>query len=337
MSINYETQVQEELKKQNMNIFAQSFSTDGKYLATGNNFGIVAIYHMSGALSSSANENSFKPIFKFKVFDGAVYTMVSTDSVLICAGWGDIKAYKWTDILQKEPKVVWLLRVPHLDNLGGNETNAMVLNPKDQTLYSGGGDGIVYSWDLETGTNNRSYTGHKDYIQALSLFHSSDQLASAAEDGSVRIWDTRTPGQAVALMEPFKNEECSQASNKRWLGCVQVSPSDDWLVCGGGPSLALWHLRSLAPTTVFDAPQCHAYSAHFNEDTVISAGSTPHVYHWNLSGSLKNQVPCSSTTIYNIEIHQGNGTSKVMCASGSSSQVDVYTNFGYRAFSLDFS
>lgn len=34
----------------------------------------------------------------------------------------------------------------------------------------------------------RSYTGHKDYIQALSLFHSSDQLASAAEDGSVRIW-----------------------------------------------------------------------------------------------------------------------------------------------------
>lgn len=39
-------------------------------------------------------------------------------------------------------------------------------------------------------------------------------------------------------------------------------------VCGGGPSLALWHLRSLCPTTVFDAPKCHPYAAHFYEDTV---------------------------------------------------------------------
>lgn len=337
MSRSYEEQIQEELRKQHMNIFAQCYTLDGKHVATGNNFGIVAIYNMTAALSSGANENSWKPAFKFKVFDGAVYTMVSTETFLICAGWGDIKAYKWTDVLSKDPKVVWILRVPHLDNLGGNETNAMVLNSKDQTLFSGGGDGVVYCWDLESGSVKTSFTGHKDYIQALSLFHNSDQLASAAEDGSVRIWDTRTPGEAVAMMEPYKNEECSKSSNERWLGCVQVSPSDDWLVCGGGPSLALWHLRSLSPTTIFDAPKCHPYAAHFYEDTVISAGSTPHVYHWNLSGSLKTQVPCSSNTVYNIAIHLDNRDNKVMCASGSSHKTDIYTNFGYRAFSLDFS
>jgi hypothetical protein len=80
-------------------------------------------------------------------------------------------------------------------------------------------------------------------------------------------------------------QECSRPHNGRWIGClatdsdwmvswaecrVRVATEGPWLtvtgachlsvqVCGGGPALTLWHLRSSTPTTVFPirAPQKH--------------------------------------------------------------------------------
>lgn len=86
------------------------------------------------------------------------------------------------------------------------------------------------------------------------------------------------------------SQECSRPHNGRWIGCLatdsdwmvsqaacrlgwQLGPclaEGPWLtvtgdphlsaqVCGGGPALTLWHLRSSTPTTVFPmrAPQKH--------------------------------------------------------------------------------
>lgn len=39
-------------------------------------------------------------------------------------------------------------------------------------------------------------------------------------------------------------------------------------VCGGGPRLCLWHLRSMAPTTVFDASNVPVNHALFHDDSV---------------------------------------------------------------------
>lgn len=79
-------------------------------------------------------------------------------------------------------------------------------------------------------------------------------------------------------------QECSRPHNGRWIGCLATD--SDWMVswaecgvewllksvahsdwslplsaqvCGGGPALTLWHLRSSTPTTIFPirAPQKH--------------------------------------------------------------------------------
>ena len=42
----------------------------------------------------------------------------------------------------------------------------------------------------------------------------------------------------------------------------------DLQVCGGGPSLSLWHLRSLTATTVFDTPGSCQQCVMFYEDCV---------------------------------------------------------------------
>lgn len=102
-------------------------------------------------------------------------------------------------------------------------------------------------------------------------------------------------------------------------------------VCGGGPALTLWHLRSSTPTTVFPirAPQKHVT---FYQDLVrpsvllcllvqspcldltptptpcppqiLSAGQGCCVNHWQLSGELKAQVPASSPGLLSLSLNQ---------------------------------
>lgn len=51
-------------------------------------------------------------------------------------------------------------------------------------------------------------------------------------------------------------------------------------LCGGGPSLSLWHLRSLSPTSVFPLRGCQRQAA-FHQDMVrllsatASSGGSP--------------------------------------------------------------
>ena len=48
----------------------------------------------------------------------------------------------------------------------------------------------------------------------------------------------------------------------------QITPLFDFQVCGGGPSLSLWHLRSLTATAVFDTPGACQQCVMFHEDSV---------------------------------------------------------------------
>ena len=97
---------------------------------------------------------------------------------------------------------------------------------------------------------------------------------------------------------------------------------------------------------------------------ILSAGQGPCVNQWQLSGELKAQVPGSSPGLLSLSLNQqpaapeckvglarscgGPGKPRVwagpslsscfqvLTAAGSSCRVDVFTNLGYRAFSLSF-
>ncbi|KAL7990113.1 hypothetical protein Chor_012779 [Crotalus horridus] len=107
------------------------------------------------------------------------------------------------------------------------------------------------------------------------------------------------------------------------------------MVCGGGPALILWHLRSVTPTTVFPLPQCQQ-QAMFYQDLILSAGHSPTINHLQISGEVKAQIPCIPHCIHSISIKEHSAEHKVLIAAGSSHCINIFTNFGYRAFSLTF-
>nr|XP_019575171.1 PREDICTED: THO complex subunit 6 homolog isoform X1 [Rhinolophus sinicus] len=352
------------LQRLHMTIFSQSVSPCGKFLAAGNNYGQIAIFSLSAALSSEAKEESKKPAVTFQAHDGPVYCMVSTDRHMFSAGDGEVKAWLWAEILKKGCKELWRRQPPYRTSLEVPEINALLLIPKENSLILAGGDCQLHMMDLETGSFTvrglwswgshggvwagilsgscpdtvpllqRALRGHTDYIHCLALRERSPEVLSGGEDGAVRLWDLRS-AKEVQTIEVYKHEECSRPHNGRWIGCLATD--SDWMVCGGGPALTLWHLRSSTPTTIFPmrAPQKHVT---FYQDLILSAGQGPCVNQWQLSGELKAQVPGSSPGLLSLSLNQQPAAPecKVLTAAGNSCRVDVFTNLGYRAFSLSF-
>ena len=138
-------------------------------------------------------------------------------------------------------------------------------------------------------------------------------------------------------IEPYKNEMCARPKFGKWLGCVAMDTADDWLVCGGGPSLSLWHLRSLTATAVFDTPGTCQKCVMFHDDSIISAGSKGVVNHWSVNGERRMEIPCTPTSVFSLSFNYTSNSYKVLSATGNSSKVDIFTNFGYKAFSFTFS
>jgi len=319
-------------------VFSQCFSPCGKYLVACCSFGKISIFSLAAALSAEASTDSWKAWLTFQAHDGgAIYSLISTDTHLISAGTGSICAWKWSQILSKVPKVAWFLNIPSPDRTANPETNSLAVDDQDGRLFAGCGDNLVHVWDMSSGSHLLSLKGHEDYIHCVTVRpNTQQQCLSASEDGTVRLWDTRSGGrEAVHIIEPQKNEECARPHIGKFVSCVAVDKADDWMVCGGGPSVCLWHLRSMSPTSVFQIPNVAVNVAMFHDDTVITAGNESFVDHWTLNGDKRAHVPTTATNVFSVAINNCSDN-KVLSCAGNSHKIDVCINFSYKAFSLTF-
>src|SRR5262249_2494895 len=59
-------------------------------------------------------------------------------------------------------------------------------------LASGGDDGHVRLWDVQTGAHRLTLEGHKQPVLALAFSGKGQTLVSAGRDATVRVWDPAT-------------------------------------------------------------------------------------------------------------------------------------------------
>uniref|UniRef100_A0A8C2IDM9 THO complex 6 n=2 Tax=Cyprinus carpio TaxID=7962 RepID=A0A8C2IDM9_CYPCA len=311
-----------------MSVFSQSFSPCGRFLAAGNNYGEIALFSLSAALSPDASEGSQKPILNFTAHDGPVFSLLSTDTHLLSAGNGEISAWSWAELIKKVSQLFSKCMCIFL----GLGKMYISFHCCDNSLIVGGGDNNIHIMDMETGIFKSVLKGHTDYIHCLCFKEREEEILSGGEDGAVRIWDSRT-NRPVHCIEVFKYEECARPQFGKWISCLATD--SDWMLCGGGPSLSLWHLRSMSPTSVFPLPGCQR-EAVFHQDLIMSVGEGPYVSHCLHGGTVKAQIPCTPSSLNTLALNLKNTEHRVMTVGGSSHQIDVFTNFSYRAFSLSF-
>ncbi|KAG8311995.1 THO complex subunit 6 [Homalodisca vitripennis] len=221
-----------------------------------------------------------------------------------------------------------------VDSYEKPDVNAMVVSTNETTgstlLYAGCGDKKVHVFSLEDGKCLRSMEGHEDYIHSIQK--QGWQLVSAGEDGSVRLWDLRQKS-LTNVITPHTHAKVERPSLGKWIGDAALS--EDWLVCGGGPRLSLWHLRTMDVMASFHSvDDSGLHVTRFYEDRVLAGGTAPHLYHLSLTGDIYAQVDVSATTVFSVAIQEA--PHKVMCIAGSSPDIDVCTNFSYREQVISF-
>ncbi|XP_065346686.1 THO complex subunit 6 homolog [Cloeon dipterum] len=317
-------------------ILAQTFSPCGNFLLAANTYGEIAVFNIPKITAPAelpTDRNHRTPTFRFcPCPDNQISSLATTDDFLIIGTVGEILGYDWDSILkQKKPDMAWSIPIPPLkDNVDRPDVNSLSLKENQETVYVGCGDNNVYTIDLGEGKLVQTFEGHDDYVHSVSNF--GGKILSASEDGSARIWDPRRKKE-VHTVVPYKRDSLARPTLGKWLGAASFN--DDWLVCGGGPFLSLWHLRSMTLAETFTCMDDQGiYVADLHGDRIFAGGASHHLTHLSLTGGVLAEVPLSATCLYSLAYQES--PQKVMCMAGSSHKIDFCTNFNYRDQVLSF-
>lgn len=129
---------------------------------------------------------------------------------------------------------------------------ALAVTPDGNTVVSGGGDGRLVWWDLQSAeiAAIRTLDAHSDYIRSLSISLDGQWLISGGYDRAVHLWDVATG----TLVRSWHKHEMNVYS-------VQFLPDSKRFFSGdlkGG--LYLWHLEQEEPLAKFDASTLHSFN-----------------------------------------------------------------------------
>ncbi len=71
---------------------------------------------------------------------------------------------------------------------------ALAFSPVDETLASGGKDGVVQLWDQHSTQPQRQLLGHTERVWSLAWSPDGTRLASASANGKARVWEVAQSG-----------------------------------------------------------------------------------------------------------------------------------------------
>ncbi|MHC9543447.1 MAG: protein kinase [Vulcanimicrobiota bacterium] len=138
--------------------------------------------------------------------------------------------------------------------------SSLALFPGNRYCASGGStvvDSTIKIWELGTGKCLRSFPGHANGVEALSLSRDGRKLLSGGADRSVRLWDTKT-GSLRAEME----------GHTLAVTCCSISP--DGLKAASGSkdgTIRLWDLASFSTAAVASSQGKAVASLAFSPDS----------------------------------------------------------------------
>ena len=140
-------------------------------------------------------------------------------------------------------------------------------------------------------------------------------------------------GEAAWRMTPSLGE-CGRPGLGGWVTALAVS--GDWLVCGGGPELGLWHLGSRELMAVLrQAGDVTHHALLPLPDRLLAGSSRGKLSSWTYDGRLLGQLTAGPATLYSLHHNQGaDSRFHVTTAAGSSPELDLFISPAYKAFSL---
>ncbi|OQR98105.1 methylosome protein 50 [Achlya hypogyna] len=141
-------------------------------------------------------------------------------------------------------------------------------------LASGSWDATVKLWDLTNMALLEQFKEHTDKVWGVQWAPlATTQLATASQDRSVRLWDTRQPGAVMTITTPAA------------AMCVAWHPTQEHLLTAGLEDGSIWTIDSRSlETTLSTLNQVHRGSVHalaYEGDALAAASDDTTVTVWD--------------------------------------------------------
>jgi len=83
---------------------------------------------------------------------------------------------------------------------------ALAWSPSGEQLISGGSDGMLRWWEVQSGHCVQVREAHQGAVQALKVSPDGSRLASCGDDGAIVLWDLHTgePLQTLRRDRPYE-------------------------------------------------------------------------------------------------------------------------------------
>ena len=110
----------------------------------------------------------------------------------------------------------------------------LAISPDGLTLATGGDGKVVTLWDLATGRERATLTGHDGAITCLAFAPDGKTLASGSRDASVTLWDVAKPPSRTTL-----------ARHTSAVTCLAFAPDGNTIATGSLDwTVKIWDLAS---------------------------------------------------------------------------------------------
>lgn len=154
-------------------------------------------------------------------------------------------------------------------------------NPNGQTIVSGGEQGELFLWDIETGEIVRRFEGHEGAVNEIVFNADGTRLVSGADDKTVRVWDVETGEELLKIETPSD------------VWAVAISPDGEKIMSGSiDGKVLLWDANTgeqLDDFTAKDDREGHngkpLWVIAFSPDgqKALSAGEDNQIIVWDMA------------------------------------------------------
>ena len=193
-------------------VLSLAFSYDGKFLASGNEWGAIEIWNASTwqEIQTLSHQNGQDRALSF-----------TPDGLKLVSGNNSIIT-------------IWELatgqQVHRLSGHSGS-INSLAISPDGLKLASGSSNGTVKLWQLSTGEEICTFYGHGESVQSVIFSPDGQRLISSGND--IRVWEAASMGKKLLNLTGGHYGE---------VNSVAISP-DGQTLASSGLTIKLWDVN----------------------------------------------------------------------------------------------
>lgn len=146
---------------------------------------------------------------------------------------------------------------PEPRDLGGHESYVTGLAATPRWAVSGGYDGKLLWWDLNTGERARAFDAHSKWIRDVDASRDGTLIASVADDMSCKIWDAETG----ALRHDLRGHEPITPHHfPSMLFACTFSPDGRHVATGDKVGhVVIWEVETGKPAATLETPVMYTW------------------------------------------------------------------------------